>query len=1357
MALNTDGVNIIITGDASQAIKAIEDTQQATENLKDQTIKVNVGADVDVLGRLHAANGQFMTMGEKLASQFSSGFMKKVAEWSVKVDGLGKGLEASFGTIFKTITAGASTVATALGMVARSALAIGGGFEAQMTSVKVISGATEEELDALTQKAREMGATLPISAKDAATAMTLLAQRGTNAKDILASVADVANLAISQSVSMGEAADLLGSTITNFGLAMEDASKVTAIFNNASNQSNLSMGKLIEAMKYVGPTAGSIGMELTEAISGMEALANAGLTGEMTGTGLAMVLTKLAQKSRIMGVETKDMQGNLRPLADIFSELQAKGFSLAEATAEFGARGKLAALNLAKQSASLKENEEHLKNWGSTQAAVDEKAKTFTNTMAAFRSAVEELHIEVFEQIKEQSKGAVSGITELVRAFSEWIGQTKIAEKALNAFLEGLGFNIPTGTDFKKLLAQIDVDAIAEKIKTLGSTIKNIVDNIAAFADNIKTPILFIIKHLDSFATISFWGWIIGKGLQVPLVLINLASAFNQLYSALKVLAALELPKLLGFLMSISPSAVILTGTIGAIGLALNQVKKHVDAKYDLEKTLREEKRYLREQAEADSTLDLDIKLNVKTGFEKLPESWAKASDELREKANATVQELRDAFKQNVATAIDAVIAKFPDMADALKDSVGNLSNSTLSQLSKALQGDEEAFKSLPPHMQKVAEQLYYMGVRAGQASESFGKILIAQKELQSLKVSADTSALSDIAAFSQELSASINSIIEQIPDNIERLQKFLGGQNLELPVNVSLAQANQQLQTLSKSLADKFNIPADIVSSAVFSRLQALADTGDKTAQSLRNSWKDAGVSLDDFLATAQEAIQYMGASPEKFTPALNSLMRGIQKIDPLTGKLTEQFKKAYDTLKQWGSVTFDQLSQRIQRLRNAVEGGFIDSSALEAEARNALQQIKVQVVADLAPVKDSFRSQSAYFSTVASEVYNKAFEMGGEVFAEALRKETASYYDQSGETMGRAFVRQAEKGMSGLSSSSIKINGVEVTQKEKFQQGVFDYQSLAKAFSDSFNPYIAKIDQAVSSQTSSGNELSSRIPDIVAALNKLQTGIENNSSVIARANDAVTAFASSIGNVAVQNSNSPVYSARDYSAEFAGIVKELQSLSASLVAVQNIGQANISAVQGVSQAVNAVEAAVKSQQSANLSVDAASITQAVTSGITPLISRLDAQGNIYQSASSTVSRSAQALEVSVDNLKRSTDSNVNAMASLQNALSNTNSGSGSGESFTGALAPLLNSVQSLAVTVGAIQGSNQENTAAIAEITNAVKAVEAAVKSINAGNTFDIDINQQGFIIDKKADADLVARNTVSALRSGIGNGGV
>ena len=190
-------------------------------------------------------------------------------------------------TQLKRVATVITTIGGAISGVVKSALDVGGGFETQMTRVKIISGATGEELDLLTKKAREMGESLPITAQEAAAAMELMAQRGTQAHDILASVADVSNLAISQNVDMASAAELLGSTMTNFGIAVEDASKVTDIFNNASNQSALSMSKLSESLKYVAPVAATAGMSLEQTIAAMEVLANSGLEGSMIGTGLS--------------------------------------------------------------------------------------------------------------------------------------------------------------------------------------------------------------------------------------------------------------------------------------------------------------------------------------------------------------------------------------------------------------------------------------------------------------------------------------------------------------------------------------------------------------------------------------------------------------------------------------------------------------------------------------------------------------------------------------------------------------------------------------------------------------------------------------------------------------------------------------------------------------------------------------------------------------------------------------------------------------------------------------------------------------------------------------------------------------
>ena len=138
---------------------------------------------------------------------------------------------------------------------------------------------------------------------------------------------------------------------------------------------------------------------------------------------------------------------------------------------------------------------------------------------------------------------------------------------------------------------------------------------------------------------------------------------------------------------------------------------------------------------------------------------------------------------------------------------------------------------------------------------------------------------------------------------------------------------------------------------------------------------------------------------------------------------------------------------------------------------------------------------------------------------------------------------------------------------------------------------------------------------------------------------------------------------------------------------------------------------------------------------------------------ASSSLSKNLSVLSQAVDALKISADNNSSAVNALSASVASAGLSSSGSESY----APIVSSVQSLEAVLSAIQGIHQSNSEAISGITEAVRAVEASVKAINAGNSYDIDINQQGFYVGNKNDADLVARNTASALRSGLGNGGV
>lgn len=1139
---NINDTHLDVTADTSQAVDEINEVSEAVQNVPDAEIQITADSSSfmnelqNVLEGIRKANEQFAREQWFKSAQpvhvnvDTSSWKQKFSELAEGMEGISRKFESGFSKAIMAVGAKITAIIGSMYGIARTAWAIGGGFEAQMTSVKIISGATGQEFDELTKKAREMGAALPISAKEAAMAMTSLAQRGTSAKDILASVSDVANLAISQGVDMGTAADLMGSTMTNFGIAIQDANKVTNIFNNASNQSAMNISKLVEALKYVGPAAGSVGMELTEAVSAMEALANSGLTGEMVGTGLSMVISKLASNSRVLGVSTKDLNGKLRPLKDIFTELQAKGFSLAEATALFGQRGNKAALALAKNSQSLAINEERLKQWGATQSAVDQKAKTFPNTMAAFRSAVEELHIEIFEQIKEQSKGAVSGIADFVRALSAWVEKTKIAEKSLKAFVEGLGFSLPSSNDFRRLLDSFDVQAFVDRMRGFGQSLHDIGEAIVSLFNTVSTPLGFLIEHLETFAKISFWAWIIDKGLLIPSAIINIATAFTQLWNVLKLFSVSALAPLLSLLANpVVLAGVAATAAVGAVGYSLWSNKKAEQAKQEKIDTEEQLKRTI-EQDDRNAAFDFDV--HVKTGFEDIPASYYKASDLVRQNLDDDLAFMQNLFKQRIHEAVQSVNPLFENIEDKFLGTAEGIPDDLAAQISRALQGNNEEFQQLPDFWKKVTEQLYDMGVHAGKAKTSIDALMYLYKNFKQSINKPDDKQKSEFEVFNDEINGSISALLKDFPAALERSKQFLNGSDYNLAVQVSLEQAQNQLQEFSKSIADKYSIPENIVSANLITRLKDLAGQGNKTASSLMNGWKGANNSLDTFLQNAHEAISYLGASPEHFAPALQKLTNGIQKIDPITGKVTEQFKKAYQALKEWSNITFDQLSQRIQRLRKAVESGFIDQSALEREFKDVSEQLKVKVVTELEQDRGMFKSQSAFESVVASEFISRLGEIGGETFINMARKQ---FEGQSGTAIGRTIINQAQHPINyntpeQKSGGLISIQGISQTLNpmEKFPQGIFqkqDYLNYSGTLSQIINEIkgirgaISAVENAVKSYIPDNSQLIIAVRSVEAAVKAITTG--NNYNIDINQQGFVVGDKSDADNVALYTLN--------------------------------------------------------------------------------------------------------------------------------------------------------------------------------------------------------------------------------------------
>ena len=74
-----------------------------------------------------------------------------------------------------------------------------------------------------------------------------------------------------------------------------------------------------------------------------------------------------------------------------------------------------------------------------------------------------------------------------------------------------------------------DVAEFVQRIKGFGATLKEIGTAFGDLVNAVKGPLTFLMKHIDTFAKLSFWGWILGKGMQIPQALLTLGGAFKGL------------------------------------------------------------------------------------------------------------------------------------------------------------------------------------------------------------------------------------------------------------------------------------------------------------------------------------------------------------------------------------------------------------------------------------------------------------------------------------------------------------------------------------------------------------------------------------------------------------------------------------------------------------------------------------------------------------------------------------------------------------------------------------------------------------------------------------------------------------
>ncbi len=232
-----------------------------------------------------------------------------------------------FGLLQSPLVAAGVTISAGAGIA--STIQTYAEFESAMSQVKAISGATGEDFEKLTEKAKQMGATTKFTAAEAAEGFNYMAMAGWKTKDMLSGIEGIMSLAAASGESLGTTSDIVTDALTAFGLKASDSGHFADVLAQAAASANTNVGTMGETFKYVGTMAGSLGYNVEDVSLAVGLMANAGLKGTMAGTALNTMLTRLSTNTsgatdavRELGVEFFNSDGTARKLSDVMGELR---------------------------------------------------------------------------------------------------------------------------------------------------------------------------------------------------------------------------------------------------------------------------------------------------------------------------------------------------------------------------------------------------------------------------------------------------------------------------------------------------------------------------------------------------------------------------------------------------------------------------------------------------------------------------------------------------------------------------------------------------------------------------------------------------------------------------------------------------------------------------------------------------------------------------------------------------------------------------------------------------------------------------------------------------------------------------
>lgn len=445
----------------------LETLKQAQEQAKQQLENGDLGQDkYDALQREIIETEQDLRRLQEEAASTSVALSK--------IDQAGKKMEA-FGD--SVTNAGQKIMPASMAVAGLGAAAVktATDFDEGMSKVAAISGATGDDLDALRDKAREMGAKTKFSATEAAAAMEYMAMAGWKTEDMLGGIEGIMNLAAASGEDLATTSDIVTDALTAFGMSADDSAHFADILAAASSNANTNVSMMGETFKYCAPIAGALGFSAEDTAQAIGLMANAGIKSTQAGTALRTIMNNLAGEVKITGsalgevtIATTNADGSMRDLSDILSDCRGAFSQLSESEQAAAAEALVGKNAMSGFLALMNAGEGDIEKLSS---AIDSCSDTFVKTV----------------------DGAIIPMSQALEEGVEWIEEYNgVSEKMAAVMQDNLGGQL---TILKSQIQELAIsfgEMLMPAIRAIVSRVQAFVDKLNSMSESQRKAVLTI-------------------------------------------------------------------------------------------------------------------------------------------------------------------------------------------------------------------------------------------------------------------------------------------------------------------------------------------------------------------------------------------------------------------------------------------------------------------------------------------------------------------------------------------------------------------------------------------------------------------------------------------------------------------------------------------------------------------------------------------------------------------------------------------------------------------------------------------------------------------------------------------------